>query len=74
VDEEFIGCEQKSIWPGNNGLQKMLKWSTITANAYMSPVDPRLPGPLKDFRHVPNCHPSCFNGIPQLILHVTSWA
>jgi hypothetical protein len=33
---EFISCEQKSIWPVNNGLLKMLKWSTISANAYMS--------------------------------------
>jgi hypothetical protein len=33
VDKEFIGCEQNSIWPVANSLQKMLKQSTVTVNA-----------------------------------------
>jgi hypothetical protein len=33
VDEDFTSCEQNGIWPITNGLQKMLKWSTTTANA-----------------------------------------
>jgi hypothetical protein len=33
VDKEFIRCEQNSIWPFTNGLQKMLKWPSIAFNS-----------------------------------------
>jgi hypothetical protein len=33
VHEEFNGCKLNSIWPVTNGLQKTLKWSTITVTA-----------------------------------------
>jgi hypothetical protein len=32
---------------------------------------PRIPHPLKDVRHVAYCCPSHYNGIPEIILHVT---
>jgi hypothetical protein len=33
MDKEFIRCAWNGIWPVINGLQKMVKWFTITVNA-----------------------------------------
>jgi hypothetical protein len=35
-------------------------------------MKPRIPGLLKDVRHVAFCYSSHFNGIPQLVPHVAS--
>jgi hypothetical protein len=43
VDKEFNSCKWKDIWPVTNGLQKMLRWSTIIVNAKLGPVMPRIP-------------------------------
>jgi hypothetical protein len=71
VDKNLISCEQKNIWPVINGLKKMLKWPTATVYAKLSLVAPRIPGTMKDVRHVVYRHLSCFNGSPQLIPYVT---
>jgi hypothetical protein len=52
MDKGFIRCEQDAIWPFTKGLQKMLKWCTITAIAYQNPFISRIPCPLKVVTHI----------------------
>jgi hypothetical protein len=72
VDTESISYKQSSVWPVTNSLQSMSKRSIITATAYLSPIVRRIPGHLKDIRHVVYFCCSHFSGIPQLVPRVIS--
>jgi hypothetical protein len=66
VNKEFISCEENSMWSVFNGLQKILDPFTVTTNSLINHAGSRIPGPLKDVRHIVRSLPSRFNGFPQL--------